>query len=152
MSSESSGHAKDGVSSSSGIVADVGWTGKDSRIAEDTSSNAKHIQSKLLLVNESGQDTIELKGYGERKSVPTIDACYTAQLTNREEYGNDLFEDYRSGLLLEGHGKGYGKEGSESSSIRAETSMIGECYEEVCSRRERRSETTRGKWMVRRTQ
>ena len=96
MSSESSRHANDGVSSSSGILADAGWTGKDSRIAEDTSSNAKHIQSKLLLVNESGYARAQRIC---RQKKRTYDACYTAQLTNREEDGNDLFEDYRTCFL-----------------------------------------------------
>ena len=112
MGSGSSCPAKDDTLSSSGNRDDAaGWTTKDSRIAEDASSN------------ESGYARAQRIC---RRKKRTYDACYTAQLSSKEEDCNELFESYRN-CFLKVIAKDMEKRGVKVN----ETSMIGEYKEET---------------------
>jgi hypothetical protein len=122
MGSGSSCPAKDDTLSSSGNRDDAaGWTTKDSRIAEDASSNTT-VKSKPP-ENESGYARAQRIC---RRKKRTYDACYTAQLSSKEEDCNELFESYRN-CFLKVIAKDMKKRGVKVN----ETSMIGEYKEET---------------------
>ena len=122
MGSGSSCPAKDDTLSSSGNRDDAaGWTTKDSRIAEDASSNTT-VRSKPL-ENESGYARAQRIC---RRKKRTYDACYTAQLSSKEEDCNELFENYRN-CFLKVIAKDMEKRGVKVN----ENSMIGEYKEET---------------------
>ena len=121
MGSGSSCPAKDDTLSSSGNRDAAGWTTKDSRIAEDASSNTT-VRSKPL-ENESGYARAQRIC---RRKKRTYDACYTAQLSSKEEDCNELFENYRN-CFLKVIAKDMEKRGVKVN----ENSMIGEYKEET---------------------
>ena len=122
MGSGSSCPAKDDTLSSSGNRDDAaGWTTKDSRITEDASSNTT-VKSKPP-ENESGYARAQRIC---RRKKRTYDACYTAQLSSKEEDCNELFENYRN-CFLKVIAKDMEKRGVKVN----ENSMIGEYKEET---------------------
>jgi hypothetical protein len=106
--------------SSSGNGDDAaGWMTKDSRIAEDASSNTT-VKSKPP-ENESGYARAQRLCRRKKRSY---DACYTAQISSKEEDCNELFETYRNCYL-----KVIAKDMENRGVKVKENSMIGEYKE-----------------------
>lgn len=136
MGSISSRPNSDGVSSSSSSGNKVdndggGWTAKDNSrmlVDDDTSSTRSsktnvNKKSKVPPESESGYARAQRICHKKKR---TYDACYTAQLTSKDEDCNDLFEDYRN-CFLKIMANDMEKRGVKVS----ESSMIGECKDEI---------------------
>jgi hypothetical protein len=122
MGSGSSRAANDDKLSSSGNGEPAGVTTKSSREEIDASSPATKVKSKPP-ENESGYDRAQRVC---RRRKRTYDACYTAQLSSKEEDCNELFEAYRS-CFLKVIAKDMEKRGVKVN----ESSMIGEYKEDI---------------------
>ena len=120
MGSGSSRPTNDDTLSSSGNGDDAaGWMTKDSRIAEYASSNTT-VKSKPP-ENESGYARAQRLCRRKKRSY---DACYTAQISSKEEDCNELFETYRNCYL-----KVIAKDMENRGVKVKENSMIGEYKE-----------------------
>jgi hypothetical protein len=129
MGSGSSRPDSDGVSSSysgNNLANNVGgWTAND----DDTSSTSS--KTNVIHTKKSKSPPENESGYARaqricRKKRRTYDACYTAQLSSKDEDCNDLFEDYRN-CFLKIMANDMEKRGVKVS----DTSMIGECKDEI---------------------
>jgi hypothetical protein len=140
MGSGSSRPDSDGVSSSSSgdnlANNNAGaWTAKDtsSMLDDDTSTTSSNNKANNNVNKKSKQPPPpeNESGYARaqricRKKKRTYDACYTAQLTSKDEDCNDLFEEYRN-CFLTIMANDMAKRGVKVS----DTSMIGECKDEI---------------------
>jgi hypothetical protein len=96
-------------------------TTNNSREKTDSSSPAAKVKSKPE--NESGYNRAQRVCRRKKRSY---DACYTAQLSSKDEDCNELFEAYRSCFL------GVIAKDMERRGVKVnESSMIGEYKEDV---------------------
>ena len=104
----------------------------ETNVSSSSSSKASSAPSTKKVVakkvkqppkNETGYDRAQRVC---RKKKRAYDACYTAQLSSKEEDCSDLFEEYRS-CFLRVIAKDMDKRGVQVS----ENSMIGEFKEEI---------------------
>lgn len=126
MGSGSSRPDSDGVSSSSSgnNLANTSRMLDDDTSSTSGKTNVIHTKkSKSPPENESGYARAQRIC---RKKRRTYDACYTAQLSSKDEDCNDLFEDYRN-CFLKIMANDMEKRGVKVS----DTSMIGECKDEI---------------------
>ena len=126
MGSGSSRPDSDGVSSSSSgkNLANTSRMLDDDTSSTSSKTNGIHTKkSKSPPENESGYARAQRIC---RKKRRTYDACYTAQLSSKDEDCNDLFEDYRN-CFLKIMANDMEKRGVKVS----DTSMIGECKDEI---------------------
>ena len=115
-----------GVSSSSSgnNLANTSRMLDDDTSSTSSKTNGIHTKkSKSPPENESGYARAQRIC---RKKRRTYDACYTAQLSSKDEDCNDLFEDYRN-CFLKIMANDMEKRGVKVS----DTSMIGECKDEI---------------------
>ncbi|KAL3810429.1 hypothetical protein ACHAXA_005637 [Cyclostephanos tholiformis] len=122
MGSGSSTPANDDTLSSSDNREYAGVTTKNSSEELGASSAITKVKAKPP-ENESGYDRAQRVC---RKKKRTYDACYTAQLSSKEEDCNELFEAYRS-CFLKVIAKDMEKRGVKVN----ESSIIGEYKEET---------------------
>jgi hypothetical protein len=102
----------------------------DSALSAFQSSSTARKEKKKAPENESGCDRAQRIC---RKQKRQYDACYTAQLSSKEEDCNDLFEAYRT-CFLRVMAKDMEKRGVKVK----ESSMIGEYKEEIADENENR--------------
>ncbi|KAL3781983.1 hypothetical protein ACHAW5_006073 [Stephanodiscus triporus] len=118
MGSGSSCPANEDTWSSSGNSDNEGLTTKDSRKAEDASLTTVTEAKSKPPKNETGYARAQRIC---RRKKRAYDACYTAQLSSKEEDCNELFEAYRN-CFLNVIAKDMEKRGVKVN----EKSMIGE--------------------------
>ncbi|KAL7532715.1 hypothetical protein ACHAXR_004804 [Thalassiosira sp. AJA248-18] len=130
MGSGQSSPANDDKGGNSLASTDASVTKKEISSSPEQSPPTNNSTKRKPPENESGYARAQRIC---RRKKRAYDACYTAQLSSKEEDCNDLFEDYRTCFL-----KVISKDMSKRGVKVSENSMIGEYKEEIADEEDNR--------------